>query len=44
MVLVIDVQGYLLNDGFVVRGPAISDDEAMSHFVFKPHIPTGDLI
>lgn len=36
---VIDVQGFPLNDGFMVKELAITDGKLTNHFVFKAQVP-----
>ncbi|KAK9709902.1 hypothetical protein QE152_g26361 [Popillia japonica] len=37
MDLVADIQGFMLNDGFVVKELAIGDGKQLNHYVFKPN-------
>lgn len=43
MVLVIDIQGFLLNDGYLVKELAISDGNMINHYLFKPDVPYNRL-
>lgn len=43
MELVIDVQGFPLHDGFLIKELALSDGKRINHFVFKPKIPYRQL-
>lgn len=42
-VVVIDLQGVLLNHGFMVKELAIGDAERVNHYIFKPHVPYNRL-
>lgn len=43
MLLVIDIQGFLLQEGFLVKELAISDGKMLNHYIFKPNVPYNKL-